>query len=148
MLRINSENISASDFTACKMWQSVIIVSASFLHFQSTFGCSDYDKILSCEIDLPKYPVAQLVTVVYAGYNRPQCVNKLYSFEWKLGIFCTDSHFCGLGLDLERNYFEEGFAAVPFTESCDIIVNKHLITCEEAEEKIYDSGIAEGEIDF
>ncbi len=112
-----------------------------FLSLEAILGCSDYDKLEQCELKLAKHPVSNTVTVAYGGYSRSQCVDMMYEFKWALGLYCPDSLFCGLGLDLDKNYFSESFEVVPVTERCQLIVNKNSIKCEIAEDKLYDSGI-------
>ena len=105
--------------------------------------CVDKSSVFSCDVPIPKHPMADLVTVRYSGFSREKCLSHMADFKWRLAFFCPSSFFCGLGLNLDTNYHSLGFSDefVPMKETCEMIVNKDKIDCEEAEEKLYDSGV-------
>ena len=110
--------------------------------------CSNLDQVMICDFEIPNKPVAQIVKVPLGGVNTAQCWTRLTEFKWDIGIICAQSHFCGLGIDMEGNYFDLSTDLAPLEGSCKVVVNKNEYTCDKVKHQMHSNGIIKGQIIF
>ena len=123
-----------------------------FINSTQFFGgdcqfCSS--KIESCELKIPKNPIYNAVIVPRSGVSQQNCVEKLESFHWSIGIYCQSSSFCGMGLDLKSGYnFGSSGGVAPVDEVCDVIVDRSKFECASLKSTLIDAGVLRCELRY
>ena len=79
------------------------------------------------------------------GMNQLECLDKMESFDWSTGVYCQESLFCGMGLDLTRDYsYLTSREVVPVKETCNILVRHDIQSCDQVFASFYEVGIIKG----
>ncbi|XP_075257537.1 uncharacterized protein LOC142349692 [Convolutriloba macropyga] len=66
-------------------------------------------------------------------------MTKVENMRWSVGLYCENSLFCGLGMDLQTDYERPSQPEIsPVTEVCDLLVNRQMISCETVLAALYD----------
>ena len=100
----------------------------------------------NCDFKIPKKPLYEKIRVFYSGVSIEECITKVENMRWSVGLYCENSLFCGLGMDLQTDYERPSQPEIsPVTEVCDLLVNRQMISCETVLAALYDIKILRGE---
>ena len=119
--------------------------------FLSTFSikfllCSSRkDTLHLCDFTVPKSPIYNAVQLYHSGLNQSECVLKMKLFRWSVGLYCTRSGFCGLGLDQSSDWRSFISSAVePVREVCQVIIDLSKNSCHSFKRTLFHIGIMRG----
>ncbi|XP_075253199.1 uncharacterized protein LOC142345000 [Convolutriloba macropyga] len=91
---------------------------------------------------MAKIPLSGFTVTSYNSLTETKCEQRMIRFKWDIGLYCPSSHFCGMGIDLNKTYgFESSTEFTPLQEVCHLLVNNHLTNCEETKENLFSVGI-------
>ena len=120
---------------------SVVLLSFSFL----SNNCNSFSLLNQCQFSIAKIIIHHAVIIEHSGITQSECLTKMERFEWPTAIYCHLSWFCGMGLDLTREYSslisEE---LTPVKELCIVWVRNDLMDCGILLATIYNSGLIKG----
>ena len=128
------------------IFQITYFLSFSILCF--TFekeSCKQYQDILPCEFLIPKSPIHFLSSVIRSGVNQSQCLHAMERFDWPTGLFCPESGFCGLGINLNAEAASVKTTDVTeVTEVCQVFFDRTQTDCDSIRSSLYGNGILRG----
>ena len=110
-------------------------------------NCHNRQLQKTCDFEVPKNRISLATSVVHGGYSVAQCEQTMRDFKWEVMIFCPKSIFCGLGLDLDKDFYELLQGSVnskPVDETCQIVIRKDGNTCDTVIQKLFDARILPG----
>ena len=125
---------------------SLFCFSVMPTQLQSCELCDDTKSIIRCQFDMAKIPLSGFTVTSYNSLTETKCEQRMIRFKWDIGLYCPSSHFCGMGIDLNKTYgFESSTEFTPLQEVCHLLVNNHLTNCEETKENLFSVGILKRE---
>ena len=124
-----------------------ILIGVAFEISSETELCNNFSILKQCQFSLSKIRIHHTIKSVYSGIDQSECLTRMERFPWSTGIFCPLSWFCGMGIELMRDYKWVNSGEVnPVKEKCHIWVQNDLIDCGDLITAIYDAGILKGEL--
>ena len=126
-----------------------------FYHFLPTFlkiivflvkiieNQSCISNLQLCELTLPLNQINHAVIATRSGLSQSECLQKMETFDWSAGVYCKNSQFCGLGLDLDPNYKKMKILGKiePVSELCKVFLSRDTFHCSDFKNKLIEIGI-------
>ncbi|XP_075252255.1 uncharacterized protein LOC142344478 isoform X3 [Convolutriloba macropyga] len=118
------------------------LCSLKFAEILSSEKCLNLRSITRCQLDLLKIPLASYTVTSHPSLTEENCLGRMQTFKWAIGLFCPSSHFCGMGVNFDSKYdSEQSQEFTPLNEVCHVLVNTEFTTCEETKATLFSVGI-------
>ena len=122
------------------------IAVVSGIRSESAF-CKTFSDLKQCKFLLPKTRIYRTITAAYSGTDQSECLTRMERFHWSTAIFCPLSWFCGMGMDLMRDYsWVTSGEVTPVKEMCHIWVQNDILDCDNLISAIYAAGILKSKL--
>ena len=107
--------------------------------------CNSFSNSKQCQFSLSKIRLYNTTKVAHSGIDQSECLTKLQRFHWSTGVYCPVSLFCGLGINLSRDYRAVVSDEIsPVKELCNIWVQIDAMTCGDILKFFYEAKILKG----
>ena len=140
--------------TVCSKWEALkttemikllLTLATSLFNFIvfSSETCDETFKL--CSFLLPKYPIYNALLLYHTGVSQSECLMSVKQFDWSIGLYCEPSAFCGVGLDVSRDYSSLLSGEIlPVNEMCHVIIHRERMECHDILPLLYELGILRG----